>query len=136
MQGLRTFLRAQADDGRTVLVSSHLLAEVSHTVDHVVIIDKGRLLAHAPLAELTSVATEAVVVRTPETAALLGLLLERGVRAERTGPDEVSAAGATPDEVGQAIAFHGIVVHAMHAEESSLEDVFFRLTEGSRSWLA
>ena len=50
---LRSFLRSQADEGRTVLVSSHLLGEASKTVDHVVILDKGRLVVHAPLAELT-----------------------------------------------------------------------------------
>ena len=133
VQWLREFLRAQAADGCTVLVSSHLLAEVSQTVDHVVILDRGRLLADAPLAELTSVATEAVVVRTPEAPALLGVLRRQGLQAELSGPDEVSVPGTTSDVVGQAIAFHGIVVHAMHAKQSSLEDVFFRLTERSRS---
>jgi ABC-2 type transport system ATP-binding protein len=133
VQWLRAFLRAQADDGRTVLVSSHLLAEVSQTVDRVVILDKGRLLAHASLAELTDASTEGMVVRTPEPAALIDALRAGGLRAERTGPDEVSAAGATADAVGRAIAFHGIVVHAMYAKQSNLEDVFFRLTEGSRA---
>jgi ABC-2 type transport system ATP-binding protein len=133
VQWLRSFLRSQAGDGRTVLVSSHLLAEVSQTVDHVVILDRGRLLAHAPLDELTTASTEAIVVQTPEAAALLDALRQQGVPAERTGPDEISVVGATPDAVGQAIASHGIVVHAMHARQSNLEEVFFRLTEGSRS---
>jgi ABC-2 type transport system ATP-binding protein len=54
VRGLRTFLQGLAAQGRTVLVSSHLLAEVAQTVDQVLIIDRGRLLAHGTLAELTN----------------------------------------------------------------------------------
>ena len=130
---LRTFLRAEAAGGRTVLVSSHLLAEVAQTVDRVVIIDKGRMVAHAPLAELTSGTSARVVVRTPEATALLSALHGAGIAAEQTAPDEVSASSTTADAVGQAIAFHGIVVHAMRTGESNLEDVFFQLTNTERT---
>jgi ABC-2 type transport system ATP-binding protein len=130
VQWLRTFLRSQAGEGRTVVVSSHLLAEVAQTVDHVVIIDRGRLVADAPLADLTSAATGAVIVRSPEAPALRDVLRAAGVRADLTGPDEVSATATTPDVVGRAIAFHGLVVHAMHTTHSNLEDVFFELTAG------
>jgi ABC-2 type transport system ATP-binding protein len=132
VQWLRTFLRGQAAEGRTVVVSSHLLAEVAQTVDHVVILDKGRLVADAPLAELTATAAGAVVVRSPEATALLAALQDAGVSATLTAPDEVSAA-ATPDVVGRAIASHRIVVHAMHESASNLEDVFFQLTTPQRS---
>jgi ABC-2 type transport system ATP-binding protein len=127
VQWLRTFLRGQAQEGRTVVVSSHLLAEVSQTVDHVVIIDKGRVVADAPLSELTAGATETVVVQSPEAGALLAILDGIGVDAELTATHEVTAA-ATPDVVGKAIAFNGIVVHGMQARRSNLEDVFFQLT--------
>ena len=129
VQWLRTFLRGQAEEGRTVVVSSHLLAEVSQTVDHVVIIDKGRVVADAPLSELTAGATETVVVQSPEAAALLAVLDGIGVDAELTADHEVTAA-TTADVVGRAIAFNGIVVHGMQAQRSNLEDVFFRLTAG------
>ena len=132
VQWLRTFLRAQAGEGRTVVVSSHLLAEVAQTVDHVVILDKGRLVADAPLAELTSARAGAVVVRSPEAAALRDVLDAAGVSARLTGPDEVSAS-TTADVVGRAIAAHGIVIHAMQATTSNLEDVFFQLTTPQRS---
>ena len=133
VQWLRTFLRSQAQDGRTVLVSSHLLAEVSQTVDRVVILDRGRLVTHATLAELTAAATGPVVVRTPDADTLRTALRAGGIAAERTGPDEVSASSTTPDAVGRAIAVHGIVVHGMHTRQSTLEDVFLRLTEPERS---
>ena len=132
VQWLRTFLRAQAEEGRTVVVSSHLLAEVSQTVDHVVILDKGRLVADAPLAQLTAVATETVVVQSPEATALLQILDGIGVDAALTGTDEVTAS-TTPDVMGKAIAFNGIVVHGMRARRSNLEDVFFQLTSADRS---
>lgn len=127
VQWLRTFLRGQAEEGRTVVVSSHLLAEVSQTVDHVVIIDEGRVVADAPLSELTAGATETVVVQSPEAAALLAVFDGIGVDAELTASHEVTVS-ATPDVVGQAIAFNGIVVHGMQARRSNLEDVFFQLT--------
>ena len=132
VQWLRSFLRGQAEEGWTVVVSSHLLAEVSQTVDHVVIIDKGRLVADAPLTELTATATETVVVQSPEAVSLLRILDGIGVDAELTGNDEVTAT-ATPDVVGRAIAFNGIVVHGMQARRSNLEDVFFQLTATERS---
>lgn len=127
VQWLRTFLRGQAGEGRTVVVSSHLLAEVSQTVDHVVIIDKGRVVADAPLSELTAGATETVVVQSPEAGALLAVLDGIGVGTELTATHEVTAS-ATPDVVGKAIAFNGIVIHGMRARRSNLEDVFFQLT--------
>ena len=127
VQWLRAFLRAQAEEGRTVVVSSHLLAEVSQTVDHVVILHKGRLVADAPLAELTAGPNETVVVSSPDAAALLAILDGIGVVAELTGIHEVTAS-ATPDVVGRAIASNGIVVHGMQARRSNLEDVFFQLT--------
>ncbi len=133
VQWLRGFLRDQAGEGRTVVVSSHLLAEVAQTVDHVVILDKGRLVADAPLGELTSARSGAVVVRSPEAVALREVLRGAGVQAELTGPDEVSASRTTPDAVGRAIAFHGVVIHEMHTRKWNLEDVFFRLTERERS---
>jgi len=125
---LRAFLRSQADQGRTVLVSSHVLAEVAQTVDDVVIVDKGRLVAHAALAELTAGATDAVVVRTPEADRLRQVLRARGVAADISARDEISATDTTPEEVGRAVAASGLVIYEMHIRESKLEDVFLELT--------
>ena len=132
VQWLRAFIRAQADDGRTVLVSSHLLSEVAQIVDHVVILDRGRLVANAPLAQLTT--RSAVVVRTPETARLRAELDRLGVDVTVDG-DVVTASGTTPEAVGRAIGSLGLVVYEMRLEQSNLEDVFFALTasEGDTS---
>ena len=125
---LRRFLRSQADAGRTVIVSSHLLAEVAQTVDHVVILDNGGLIISAPLAELTARSRSAVTVRTPAADRLRTELTRRDIEATVTGPDEVTITGTTPEAVGRVIGAIGLVVYEMRLEDSNLEDVFFSLT--------
>jgi ABC-2 type transport system ATP-binding protein len=125
---LRGLLRGLADQGRTVLVSSHLLAEVAQTVDQVVIIDRGRLVTQSSLAELTARADHTVRVRTPQPGALRDLLVARGARVTVDGPDQLVVGGATADQVGQAAAAGGVVLHEMRYERSNLEDVFLELT--------
>jgi ABC-2 type transport system ATP-binding protein len=129
---LRGFLRDQANVGRTVLVSSHLLAEVAQTVDHVVILDHGRLVTNAPLAELTARASIAVVVRTPDAEGFRAGLAESGISAAVTGSDQVTATGTTPEAIGRVIGAKGLVVYEMRLEESNLEDIFFSLTSNER----
>ena len=128
VQWLRRFLRSQADAGRTVVVSSHLLAEVSQTVDHVVILDKGRLIVSAPLTELTARSRPAVIVRSPEADRLWMELATRGIDAAVTGPHEVTATGTSPEAVGGVIGTIGLVVYEMRLDQSNLEDVFLSLT--------
>jgi ABC-2 type transport system ATP-binding protein len=83
---LRGLVRGLAAEGRTVLVSSHLLAEVAQTVDQVVIIDRGRLLAQSTLAALTAGADRTVRVRTAQPETLRDLLVVRGPRSPSTAP--------------------------------------------------
>ena len=132
---LRTFLRSQADAGRTVVVSSHVLAEVAQTVDHVVILDKGRLITSAPLAELTARSRSAVTLRTPDTDRLRVALTSRGIDATVTGPEQITATDTTPEAIGRVISAIGLVIYEMRLEEPNLEDVFFALTnnEGASS---
>jgi ABC-2 type transport system ATP-binding protein len=125
---LRGLVRGLADEGRTVLVSSHVLAEVAQTVDQVVIIDRGRLVAQSTLAALTAGADRAVRVRTPQPEALRDLLVARGARVALDGPGQLTVTGATTEQVGQAAAAGGVVLHEMRFERSNLEDVFLELT--------
>jgi ABC-2 type transport system ATP-binding protein len=127
---LRGLVRGLADQGRTVLVSSHVLAEVAQTVDRVVIIDRGRLVAQSTLAALTAGADRTVRVRTPDPGALRDLLLARGATVTVDGPDQLVVGGVTTEQVGQAAAAGGIVLHEMRFERSNLEDVFLELTGG------
>ncbi len=125
---LRVLLRHLATEGRSVLVSSHVLAEMAQTVDHVVIIARGRLVAQSSLAELTARTGQRVRVRTPQVEALRGALAARGVTVEAAGPDELLVTGASTEAVGRAVADAGVVVYEMRLERSDLEAAFLELT--------
>ena len=125
---LRAVLRELADQGRTVLVSSHVLAEVAQTVDQVVIIAAGRLVTQSTLAALTARTDQLVRVRTPQAETLRSLLAGQGIQADPDGADQLLAAGTTSEAVGKAAAAAGIVIYEMGAERSNLEDVFLQLT--------
>jgi ABC-2 type transport system ATP-binding protein len=130
---LRGFLRSFADQGRTVLVSSHLLAEVAQTVDNVVIIARGRLVTESPLVDLTDRVTSAVRIRTPQAQALKDLLAAQGVAARITSADHVLATGTSPEVVGKAAAAAGIVLYELTSEHSNLEETFLELTAPERT---
>ncbi|HEX2063142.1 MAG TPA: ATP-binding cassette domain-containing protein, partial [Acidimicrobiales bacterium] len=130
---LRAFLRSFADEGRTVLVSSHLLAEVAQTVDDVVIISRGRLVTQSPLVDLTDRVTGTVRVRTPQAHALREVLAEHDVAARVTAADHVLVTGTTSEVVGRAAAAAGIVLYELTSEHSNLEETFLELTAPERS---
>jgi len=125
---LRGLLRQLADQGRTVLVSSHVLAEVAQTVDQVVIIAGGRLVTQSTLAALTARTDQLVRIRTPQTETLRSLLATQGIQTYPDGTDQLLATGTTTETVGKAAAAAGIVIYEMGAERSNLEDVFLQLT--------
>lgn len=128
---MRRLLRQLAGQGRTVLVSSHVLSEVQQLVDHVVIVNKGRLVRQGPLAGLADGQGSVVSVRTPQAddlhAALARLPLD-GVRIGRTGPDSLRITGLEPAEVGHRAFVEQVELHGLVAERSDLEEVFFALT--------
>ena len=123
---LRNFLRSFADGGGTVFVSSHVLAEVSQLADEVVIIHRGKLVAHQPVVELIAQAAGATRVRSPRAAALLKRLRAAGIEAEADG--ERLAVHAPPERVGDLAAEAGIPLHELVADTGSLEEAFLELT--------
>jgi len=125
---LRGLLRAFAQDGGTVLVSSHLLAEMGQTVDDVVIIARGRLVLQSSLADLTRRSRAGVRVRTPQPAALRSALAAAGVAAELVAGDTVVALETTAEMVGLAAAGAGVVLYEMATEQLGLEQMFLELT--------
>ena len=124
---LRRFLRYFADEGGTVLVSSHLLSEVAQSVDEVVIVSRGRLVTQASLDDLAGRASQGVRVRTPQAEALRAALAAEGVTAELRDPETVVALDAPPEKVGQVAAVAGVVVYGMAAERFDLEQLFLQL---------
>jgi ABC-2 type transport system ATP-binding protein len=124
---LRGYLRDLADDGRTVLVSSHVLTEVEQVADHVLVIARGRLVRSASLAELRAEAGSGTVVRSAETDRLDRLLTQAGYGVRRVAADELLVDRA-PELVGRIAADHKVVLHRLF-EAGSLEEVFLELTQ-------
>ena len=124
---LRDFLRAFAAGGRTVLVSSHVLAEVAQTVDQVLIITRGRLVIESSLQQLTARVGGAVRVRCARPDELEAALRRAGLDVTRTD-DVLLVRGADSERVGEAAFAAGVPVHELVAEGSSLEEIFLELT--------
>jgi ABC-2 type transport system ATP-binding protein len=125
---LRRLLRGLAAQGRTVLVSSHVLAEVAQTADRVVILNRGRLVTEAALEELMAGTQRVVRVQTPEAERLCEALAGDGVRARLVGPDRLEISGASAETVGTLAARMSIPLYESVTEVANLEDVFFQLT--------
>ena len=125
---LREFLRTFAAEGRTVFVSSHVLAEIAQTVDDVVIINRGRLVAYAPLAELTARTSTSVRVRAANASALRDRLAAAGMQTTLVDGDELRVDGASSTRVGSVAFAAGFPLSELVQEASSLEDVFLELT--------
>ncbi|MGO8683603.1 MAG: ATP-binding cassette domain-containing protein [Thermoleophilia bacterium] len=125
---LRELVRRLADEGHTVLISSHILAEVAQTVDSVVIIEHGRLVAQSSLAELTAGVRRLVRIRTPQADVLAAALHGDGIDVTRVAADRLEIAGSSPEEVGLLAAKLGVPILESTSETSNLEDIFFQLT--------
>jgi ABC-2 type transport system ATP-binding protein len=126
---LRDLLRTMATEGRTILVSSHVLSEIAQLADDVVIIAKGRSLKQAPVSEVLAGAGRGTRVRSPERDRLVQALAAAGAKASRFGDDGL-VADAEAARVGEIAAADRIVLHELVAESGTLEDVFLELTEG------
>jgi ABC-2 type transport system ATP-binding protein len=131
---LRDFLTELTDDGRTVLLSSHQLAEVAQTADEVIVLGRGQIVTQGALSDfLGRFARRHVLVRSPEAERLAhGLELNGIGPVSPEGPDGLVIAGdVTTDEIGDLAAQYGITLHELTARSSSLEEAFLEATEGS-----
>jgi ABC-2 type transport system ATP-binding protein len=127
---LRGFLKTLANEGRTVLLSSHVLPEVEQTADDVLLIAGGRLLRQTSLAELRAEHGIGTSVRSPELGRLIDVLTSVGVRCHRSAADELMVE-ASPDAVGRIAAENGVVLHRLVETTGELEDMFLRLTDAA-----
>ncbi len=131
---IRTLMKQLAAEGRTVLVSSHLMSEVALTADHLIVIGRGRLVADASVAELLSTSSRnRVRVRSPQAGRLSTLLTrdQSGVNVQ-SGPDGgLEVLGMDAPAVGELAAAHGVVLHELSSQQASLEEAFMDLTRDS-----
>jgi ABC-2 type transport system ATP-binding protein len=123
---LRGYVRRLADEGRTILLSSHALSEVELIADHVLVMVHGRLVRSSSLAAFRAEAGVGSRVRTPDPDRLGSALDAVGYTHRRT--DVGLAVDATPEQVGELAALHRIVLHSLEGA-ADLEQAFFRLTE-------
>ncbi len=135
---LRGLLRGLAAEGRTVLVSSHLMTEMELTADHLIVIGRGRLLADAPMRRfITDNSRPVTLVRCPDLRRLRQALDTIGARIEPEGPDgAMLVTGPDAAGVGDLAATHGIALHELTPQLSSLEDIYTRMTADSIEYRA
>jgi ABC-2 type transport system ATP-binding protein len=139
IQWLRGFIRHLAhDQGRTVLVSSHLLSEVEQTVDRVVIVGAGRLVREGSMAELRSGADGAgtVLVRSPDADRLADVLRQGGAIISEQVADALTVTGQTTADIGRRAFAAGIELHELRSRTSGLEEIYFQLTAGQEQFAA
>jgi ABC-2 type transport system ATP-binding protein len=125
---LRDFLRAFAAQGKTVLISSHVLAEVAQTVDQILIINRGRLVIETSLDQLTARVGGSVRVRSPQLSRLADALRSEQIETTTSNDHALLAHGTTSERVGDVAFAAGVPIHELVAEGSSLEEVFLELT--------
>jgi ABC-2 type transport system ATP-binding protein len=133
---IRKLLRAVAAEGRTILISSHLMSEMAQTADHLLIIGRGRLLADTPTAEFVSGARHDVLVRSPRAAELAGLLTAGGAVVKTEDDGGLAVTGMDQAAVGDLAASRGIAVHELMARHASLEEAYLAITGASTDYRA
>jgi len=129
---IRTLMKQLAADGRTVLVSSHLMNEMAVTADHLIVIGRGKLLADCPTAEFTGRhSRQQVLVRTPDAARLTGVIARQGAQAEQGEDGVLTITGMPTRLIADLAAQAGIAVHELTPQRASLEQAFMELTADS-----
>jgi ABC-2 type transport system ATP-binding protein len=134
---IRTLLRSLAGEGRTVLLSSHLLSEMALTADRLIIIGRGRLIAETTMAEFLSAGpASSVTVRSPQAAALAALLTTRGATVTRYDSDTLTVTGTSAEAVGELAREAGFTVTGLAAQQATLEDRYIELTRDCADYQA
>ncbi|GAB3586142.1 ABC transporter ATP-binding protein [Calidifontibacter terrae] len=126
---LRGFLRHLASEGKTILVSSHMLSEVEQTVDDCVIIANGQFIRQGSINQLRG--EERVSIRTPRVQELGNALHQAGLRFDQREPGVLSVRSGEVARIGDIAFQAGAPVHELRAEHADLEALFFQLTEGT-----
>ena len=129
---IRTLLRSLAAEGRTVLVSSHLMSEMALTAEHLVVIGQGRLLADDSVEAVVAASGHNTArVRSPQAGHLAALLAARGAVPTVTAAGELTVTGVSTDSIGDLAAANAITIHELSLQRASLEDAFMDLTHDS-----
>jgi ABC-2 type transport system ATP-binding protein len=134
---IRTLIRSLAAEGRTVLVSSHLMSEMALTADHLLVIGRGRLLADTPLAELIARHSgDRVQVRSADPQRLAADLRTAGAEVSLEPDGTLAVTGLASKQIGEVAAERGHVLHQLRDVTASLEEAYFRMTGESVEYRA
>jgi ABC-2 type transport system ATP-binding protein len=134
---IRGLLKTLAAEGRTVLVSSHLMSEMQDTADQLIVIGRGKLIADAPLQEvLESASLNAVKVRTPDGEALTAAIKQSGGTVENGDDGELLITGPSLAEVGELAHRERVTLHELAPKAASLEEAYLELTGGAIEYRA
>ncbi|MEV6716403.1 ATP-binding cassette domain-containing protein [Lentzea sp. NPDC051208] len=126
---IRTFMQNLAAEGRTVLVSSHLLSEMALTASELIVIGRGKLITQTSTQEFIDGSTgNTVLVRSPQLSKLGPLLVDKGFTVRDGADGALSVSGATSDQIGDIAAANGVVLHELSPQRGSLEEAFMQLT--------
>jgi len=129
---IRNLLKSLAAEGRTVLLSSHLMSEMSLTADRLIIIGRGRLIAQTTIKDfLTGGPGNFVRVRSPQSSALAALLESRGITVTRQPGNALRVTGAASDAIGEVARANGLTLQELSEHQTSLEDRYMELTSDS-----
>ena len=129
---IRNLMKALAAEGRTVFVSSHLMSEMQHTADHLIVIGRGRLVAACSVQEFIDNNSElSIRVRTPQLDALGALLGQKGATVRSGGEGALLVTKLGMQEIGDLAFDNGIRVHELSPIQASLEEAFMELTKSS-----
>jgi ABC-2 type transport system ATP-binding protein len=129
---IRNFMKALANEGRTVFVSSHLMSEMENTADHLIVIGMGKLIADCTVQEFIDQNSElSIRVKTPDTAKLSGLLLGLGGVVVPDGEEALLVTKVAMTEIGDLAFDNGIRIHELSPIQASLEQAFMELTRDS-----
>ncbi|MFD8891862.1 ABC transporter ATP-binding protein [Streptomyces sp. NPDC059566] len=134
---VRDLFRRLAAEGRTVLVSSHLMSEMEHTADQLIVIGRGELIAAESLTEFSARGTrQSAVVGTTAAAALRDLLTAEGAVVPAQQGELLTVTGLTAVRIGEIALEHRIPLHHLSTRSASLEEAFMELTAESVQYLA
>jgi ABC-2 type transport system ATP-binding protein len=134
---IRNLMRSLAAEGRTVFVSSHLMAEMALTADHVIVIGKGRLLAEASVDDLIQGSSQNFIrVRSRQNDKLAALLGAEGGSSRAETDGALAVTGITASAIGDLAAAQGIALHELSPQEASLEEAYMELTHDSVEYRA
>ena len=127
---IRTLLKRLAAEGRTVLVSSHLMNEMAVTADHLIVVGRGRLIADCPTAEFVARGSApSVRVSSPDARSLATLLTGSGAQVTPDGVGTLIVTGLDAPRIAELAAAHGLVLYELAPQQASLEDAFMQLTQ-------